>query len=141
MNNDCVVLCSTGMDPYDHAREIKYETHVGSFEGDDNRHRRDYLAHFENLAKKGVIGWVTLWELNVKTGTTKCWLNLSNPLKKRIEINIPAKQAKSVVKRTQAYGLGAPDVWTTSFGSTLTAGDAQSQLDQLVANLSSSSTA
>lgn len=99
-----IVICSLGNDPYDHSERISHEIIAQQSWGDTGGEPlRQYNDYYQPRMKKGVYAWVTINELDTDTGVTKCWLRLKNEVKKRIEVNLAAKElkaAKVVKKRT-----------------------------------------
>lgn len=100
MSDPCIVVVSYGQDLYDHDSDVRRDLIYNTWEGEENRSRRDNIVHYTNMIQKGQLSWIKAWELNVETGNTKLWLDLKNPVKTRLELNLPAKEAKqAMVKR------------------------------------------
>ena len=95
-----IVICSTGGDSYDHDSGIHHEIVSSETwgDGDGGSQLASYIAHYKARLAKNMVAWVTINEIDIQHGRTKCWLKLRNPLKQRIEVNLPAKELKSAAK-------------------------------------------
>lgn len=116
-----IVICSVGNDPYDHAEKVTHEIVSPQSWGDTGGEQlRQYNEHYQLRMKKGMYAWVTINELDTDTGVTKCWLRLKNEVKKRIEVNLAAKElkiAKVVKKRNYDDFLASYDTTATTGGA------------------------
>ena len=92
-----IVMLSYGRNAYDHAKDVEYDTYYGSFL-DDPARLSVYLQRAEQYMARGDTGWYSMIEVNTKTGDSKVWFLRENPLKTRVELNIPAKEAQAIKK-------------------------------------------
>ena len=92
-----IVLLSYGRNAYDHAKDVEHDTYYGSFLNDPTR-LAVYMNRAEQYMARGDTGWYSMIEVNTKTGDSKVWFLRENPLKTRVELNIPAKEAQAIKK-------------------------------------------
>ena len=110
-----VVIMAHGGDPYDHDNMVQYDTHQGTFEGEEGSlswvSRNDYLNHCKKHISSSNTGWMSLWELDMRTGVSKCWFQHANPVRVRQELNLKAKELKVTkpkMKTASLWGMAPP---------------------------------
>ena len=92
-----IVLLTYGRNAYDHSMDVDYDTYYGSFVNDSVR-LNVYMARAKQYAARPDTGWYSMIEVNLITGESKVWFTHTNPLKVRVELNIPAKEAQAIRK-------------------------------------------
>ena len=92
-----LVLLTYGRNAYDHSVDVEHDTYYGSFK-DDPARQRVYIQRAEQYMARGDTGWYSMIEVDTITGETLVWFLQKNPLKTRVELNIPAKEAQAMRK-------------------------------------------
>lgn len=122
-----IVMLTYGRNAYDHTKDIDYDTYYGSFIDDPTR-LSVYVNRAEQYMARGDTGWYSMIEVNTKTGESRVWFMRENPLKTRVELNIPAKEAQAI-KRVRKFatpneafleGLNVPVMPTPSMWANMT---------------------
>ena len=90
-------MLSYGRNAYDHTKDVENDTYYGSFLNDPAR-LAVYMQRAEQYMARSDTGWYSMIEINTKTGESKVWFLRENPLKTRVELNIPAKEAQAIKK-------------------------------------------
>lgn len=120
MSKHNIIIATIGHDPYDHDKAITTEVWNGSWTGmgmSANVRKEDALAHYHNQIKKQAIGWVSVTEFTSDGHKfVEEHLRLTAELRKRIEVNVAAKTAKKVVRKTIST---APNVWPSNINDML----------------------
>ena len=92
-----IVLLTYGRNAYDHSVDVEHDNYYGSFK-DDPARQRVYIQRAEQYMTRGDTGWYSIIEVDTITGETLVWFLQKNPLKTRVELNIPAKEAQAMRK-------------------------------------------
>ena len=92
-----IILLTYCRNAYDHELDIEYDTYYGSFVNDTAR-RTVYINRAEAYMARNDTGWYSMIEVDTLSGETHVWFLRKNELKKRVELNIPAKEAQAMRK-------------------------------------------
>lgn len=99
MSDKCVIILTYCRDLYDHESDVQHELLYGTWEGEVNKARHDYINHYTAMINKKSCAWCKFMEVNITTGTTKVWFEKTTPQLKRVELNLEAKAAKMKIPR------------------------------------------